>query len=52
MSDYNLYSFTLKEADILRVLREAVSLGLHPRIIINGMFYDIQMEGGESNGKA
>ena len=52
MSDYNLYSFTLREGDILRVLREAVSLGLRPQIIINGMFYDVSMEGGKDNGES
>ena len=44
MSDYNLYDFTIHEADILRVLKDAAAHGCKPMIIINGMFYNLEME--------
>ena len=44
MSDYNLYSFTIAEEDILRVLRDAVSAGCKPLLLINGMFYNIKID--------
>lgn len=44
MSDYSRYNFTIKEADLLRVLREADADGYKPLIIINGMYYDLELE--------
>lgn len=45
MSDYNRYDFTIKESDILRVMREAAAGGYAPMVYINGMFYNVQLEG-------
>ena len=44
MSDYNRYDFTIKESDLLRVIREAAAGGLAPMVYINGMFYNVQLE--------
>lgn len=44
MSDYNLYNFTIREADLLRVLHEAAANGCHPMVWINGMFYNLELE--------
>jgi len=44
MSDYNRYDFTIKESDLLRVMREAAAGGLAPMVYINGMFYNVQLE--------
>ena len=46
MSDYKLYpgAFTIKEADVLRVLKEAAAAGYPPMLYINGMYYDIQLD--------
>lgn len=43
MSDYNMYNFTLEEADLLRVLKQAAVDGCKPCVIINGMYYDINL---------
>ena len=44
MPDYNNYDFTIKEADLLRVLRDAASHGCRPSVVINGMFYDVELD--------
>lgn len=44
MSDYNRYSFTVKEEDILRVLHDAASAGVQPMLYINGMFYTVELK--------
>lgn len=44
MSDYNNYDFTIKEADLLRVLHDAAAHGCQPLVIINGMFYNLELE--------
>ena len=44
MSDYNLFNFTLREADVLRVLRDAATNGYRPLIMINGMFYNVELD--------
>lgn len=44
MSDYNSYSFTIQEADVLRVLRDAAAHGYKPHVMINGMMYDVELE--------
>ena len=44
MSDYNLYDFTIREADLLRVLKDAASHGYQPLVMINGEFYNLELE--------
>lgn len=44
MSDYNSYDFTIREADLLRVLKDAASHGYKPMVVINGMYYDLRLE--------
>ena len=44
MSDYNRYSFTVKEDDVLRVLHDAASAGVQPLLYINGMFYNVELK--------
>lgn len=47
MSDYNLYNFTIKEKDLLRVLHDAENCGYRPMVIINGMYYELKLESKE-----
>lgn len=44
MSDYNSYDFTIRESDLLQVLRGAASHGYQPLVMINGMYYNIALE--------
>lgn len=46
MSDYNLFpgAFTVKEADIIDVLKSAIAAGLDPMLYINGMYYSVQID--------
>lgn len=44
VSDYNLYDFTIREADLLRVLKDAAAHGCKPMVIINGMFYNLELD--------
>lgn len=44
MSDYNRYDFTIREADLLRVLKDAAAHGCKPMVIINGEFYDVKLD--------
>lgn len=47
MQDFTRYNYTIKEADLLRVLRDATAHGYNPTVIINGEFYDVEL-GAES----
>ena len=49
MSDYNLYNFTIKEQDLIRVLHEAAKHGCKPLVLINGMYYNLELEQEEAN---
>ena len=46
MSDYKLYpgAFTIKEAAILRVLKEAAAAGIAPMLYINGLYYNVDID--------
>lgn len=44
MQDFSNYSFTIKEADLLRVLKDAASHGYQPLVMINGEFYNLELE--------
>ena len=44
MNDYNLYDFTVKEADILQVLKDAIAAGITPLLYINGLYYNVQID--------
>lgn len=44
MSDYNRYDFTIREADLLQVLHDAAAHGCRPMVIINGEFYDVELD--------
>ena len=48
MSDYNNYNFTIRGTDLLRVLQDAASHGCQPLIIINGEFYNVELENAPS----
>ena len=43
MQDFNRYNYTIKESDLLRVLKDAAAHGCKPTIIINGEFYDVEL---------
>ena len=45
MSDYNNYDFTVKEKDIITVLKDAAAFGCVPMLYINGMYYNIELDG-------
>lgn len=49
MSDYNLYSFTIKEEDLLRVLHDAKDHGYNAYVLINGMHYAVKLEEAKSD---
>lgn len=49
MSDYNLYSFVIEEADLLRVLHDAKDHGYQSYVIINGLHYRVQLEEAKSD---
>lgn len=44
MSDYNSFDFTVKGADILRILKDAAAAGVVPMLYINGMYYNVQLD--------
>ena len=44
MSDYNQFNFTIKEKDLLRVLKDAAAHGYQPLVLINGMYYNLDLE--------
>lgn len=44
MSDYNQFNFTIKESDLLRVLRDAAAHGCQPLVLINGMYYNLDLD--------
>lgn len=44
MSDYNQYDFTIREEDLLRVLKDAAAHGYEPMVIINGMYYNVKLK--------
>lgn len=44
MQDLRRYDYTIREADLLRVLRDAAVHGCKPTVIINGEFYDVEMD--------
>ena len=46
MQDFRQYDYTIREADLLRVLRDAAAHGYKPTVIINGEFYDVDLDAG------
>lgn len=44
MQDFRRYDYTIREADLLRVLRDAAAHGYTPTVIINGEFYDVKLD--------
>lgn len=44
MDSYMKYDHTIKEEDLLRVLRDAAAHGYTPTVIINGEFYDVELD--------
>ena len=44
MDTYHKYDHTIKEEDLLRVLREAASHGYMSWIVINGEYYTVKLE--------
>lgn len=44
MDTYQKYDHTIKEEDLLRVLREAASHGYMSWIVINGEYYTVKLE--------
>lgn len=44
MQDFQRYDYTIKGADILRVLRDAAAHGYKPTVIINGEFYNVELD--------
>ena len=44
MQDFQRYDYTIREDDILRVLRDAAAHGYTPTVIINGEFYDVELD--------
>lgn len=46
MQDFRRYDYTIREADLLRVLRDAAAHGYKPTVIINGEFYDVELDAG------
>jgi len=43
MQDFRGYDYTIREADLLRVMREAAAHGYKPTVIINGEFYGVEL---------
>ena len=43
MDTYQKYDHTIKEEDLLRVLREAASHGYMSWIVINGEYYTVKL---------
>jgi len=44
MDTYQKYDHTIKEEDLLRVLREAASHGCMSWIVINGEYYTVRLD--------
>lgn len=44
MQDFTRYSFTLRENDIVRVMKDAQKNGYSPLVIINGEYYNVEFE--------
>lgn len=44
MDTYQKYDHTIKEEDLLRVLREAASHGYMSWIVINGEYYTVKLD--------
>lgn len=44
MQDFRRYDYTIREADLLRALRDAAAHGYKPTVIINGEFYDVELD--------
>lgn len=42
MQDFDRYSFTIEENDLVRVLKDAQKNGYPPLVIINGEYYNVQ----------
>ena len=47
MQDFRRYDYTIREADLLRVLRDAAAHGYRQTVIINGEFYDVELDAGK-----
>ena len=44
MDTYQKYDHTIKEEDLLRVLRDAASHGCGALVIINGEYYTVKLD--------
>ena len=44
MQDFENYNYTIKISDVEKAIRAALDFGVEPIIIINGEYYDIDME--------
>ena len=50
MGDYKLFpaeAWTIKEKDLIRVLHDAANHGYKPLVMINGMYYNLELEQNE-----
>lgn len=47
MDTYQKYDHTIKEENLLRVLREAASHGYMSWIVINGEYYTVKLDPGK-----
>lgn len=52
MQDFRRYDYTIREADVLRVLRDAAAHGYKPTVIINGEFYNVELDTGNNPSAA
>lgn len=43
VQDFRRYDYTIREADLLCVLRDAAAHGYEPTVVINGEFYDVEL---------
>ena len=48
MSDYNDYKMSIDENRLLDAIREAKKYGLEPLVMINGLYYTINMKEKEA----
>lgn len=48
MSEYNDYNMTIDEDRLLDAIREAKKYGLEPLVMINGLYYTINMKEKEA----
>lgn len=44
MQDFRRYDYTIKEADLLQVLHDAAAHGCKPTVVINGEFYNVELD--------